>query len=153
VDYLAGSGWHPLETSHGKAGAVICFESIFPQISRVLVSHGAKILFVLTNDGWFERTSAAEQHLQMSVYRAIENGRYVVRSTTTGISAVIAPDGQITSKLGLWKPGIMQGTVETMTHRTIYNRFGDWFAYMSAAIAIVFSVTVRIRRKALCNHG
>ena len=147
IDYIPGPGWHSVNTSHGKAGTVICFESTFPQISRTLVNDGARLLFVLTNDGWFARTAAAEQHLQMSVFRAIENNRYVVRSTTTGISAVIAPDGRILRKLPFWKRGLLTGDVQMRSSMTPYARFGDWFAYLCAVVAGIFITKARKQKK------
>ncbi|MFH1198760.1 MAG: apolipoprotein N-acyltransferase [Candidatus Omnitrophota bacterium] len=76
---------------------LICFEDVFPEISREFVKRGAGFLVNITNDAWYKYTSAAYQHFQASVFRAVENRVYIARSANTGVSGFIAPSGKIIS--------------------------------------------------------
>ena len=125
-----------LDSSIGKIGVSICFESLFPQISRAETRDGASVLFVTTNDSWFEHTQAARQHLMMSKLRAIENRRYVVRAALTGISAIIDPYGRTVTELGVFERGIVSGTVAPLHTVTLFTRLGQWFAYVCCVIVV-----------------
>ena len=74
-----------------------CFEDVFPELAREFVKRGARFLVNITNDAWYKKTSAPWQHLQASVFRAVENRVYLARSANTGVSGFIAPTGKITS--------------------------------------------------------
>ncbi len=76
---------------------LICFEDLFPELSRRFVRKGAGFLVNITNDAWYKHTSASAQHLQASVFRAVENNIILVRSANTGISGFISPRGRILS--------------------------------------------------------
>ena len=78
-----------------KFSVLICFEDLFPELSRQFVRKGADFLVNITNDGWYKRTSAPYQHLQASVFRAVENRRYLARAANTGVSGFIGPQGKI----------------------------------------------------------
>lgn len=136
-DVVPGSAHNLLPTRIGEIGVSICFESIFPHISRRETLDGAVALFVLTNDSWFGRTQAARQHLMMSRLRAIENRRYVARAASTGISSVIDPWGRQLGEIGIFRRGILTGRVLPRRDLTIYTRFGDWFAWGCAAFSVV----------------
>ncbi|MDO8684166.1 MAG: apolipoprotein N-acyltransferase, partial [Armatimonadota bacterium] len=75
-DYSPGPGYYPIKARFGNVGVMICFESIFSYIPRLMTNRGANVLVVMTNDAWFKRTAAAEQHYVMSILRAVENRRY-----------------------------------------------------------------------------
>ncbi|MBC7329720.1 apolipoprotein N-acyltransferase [bacterium] len=124
-DFTPGKGWHPLECKGFSLGPIICFESIFPRIAREYSIKGADILVVITNDSWFGRTWAGEQHLAFSSLRACEEGRYLLRATTTGISAIIAPDGKILKRAGLFVPAVLVGKVGEGKN-TPYTYLGDY---------------------------
>lgn len=136
VDYSPGNEYKVLKSDRGDIGVMICFESIFPQISRKLAGDGAEILFVITNDSWFGRTAAAAQHHDFSILRAVENRRYVVRNATTGISSLIAPDGRIIADAGLGESTVVKGSVATTDKRTIYTKYGDWFAALCVVVGV-----------------
>jgi len=85
------------ERIQNKFAVLICFEDLFPELSREFVKRGASFLVNITNDGWYKKTSAAYQHLSASVFRAVENRVPLVRCANTGISAFISPKGEITS--------------------------------------------------------
>ena len=148
VDIAPGPGYRPLEAEFGRTGVMICFESIFPYIARTIVRRGASVMVVMTNDAWFERTLAAEQHHAMSILRAVENRRYVARCAATGVSSVIDPWGRVRGATDIFEAGIVYGEMVPLKSQTFYSRFGDWFAYLCAALAAA-SLTRRALRRIL----
>ncbi len=101
----------PLETKSAPTrsiglGVLICFESTFPYIGRNRVLEGAELLVVPTNDGWFGRSRAPEQHLLQSAMRSIETRRPLIRAGNTGISAVVHPNGDIVGETKLYDVGV-----------------------------------------------
>lgn len=103
-DFVPGAEIKPIRLPKQKAGILICFESIFPEIARQQVQQGADFLIILTNDAWYGRTSAPYQHFDMAVFRAVENQRPLVRAANTGISGFIGPQGRIIKQSGLFTP-------------------------------------------------
>jgi len=138
-DFAAGKSFEPISMNSQKLGVAICFESIFPQISRALVNKGAEFLVIITNDGWFGQTAAAAQHRQMAVFRAVETRAWVARAAASGISCVIAPSGRIVKEIGLQKKGIISAEIWGRGERekTFYVKHGDWFVIMCALIAVI----------------
>jgi len=109
---------------------LICFEDIFPGLTRGFAQAGARWLVVITNDAWFGRSAASIQHLQASVFRAVEERMCVVRAANTGWSGVIAPSGQVLPaphQIPRFKPGVATGPVLPASGLTLYARWGDWF--------------------------
>lgn len=127
-----------------RYGPAICYEIVFPQIPRTQVLHGAEVLVTITNDAWYDGTSAPQQHLNQARLRAVETDRYVLRAGTTGISAVIDPTGRIVDELPMNGQGIVRGTFQPRHSTTPYVRFGDWFAWMACAV-VIFAIVVRKR--------
>ena len=117
-------------------GIFICYESIFGDEVRQFVKEGAEVLVNISDDGWYGDTGAPWQHLNMARMRAIENHRWVLRSTNTGETTAIDPDGNYTMttrhvRVAYALPfGFEQGT-------TFYTRHGDWVAYGCAAITLL----------------
>jgi len=146
VDLTAGTDFNLLKAGRTKIGLAICFESIFPYICRTLTHSGAEILCIITNDAWFERTAAAEQHASKSVLRAIENGRYVVRAATTGVSCIIDPHGRILARKGIFEQGIVKAKIVPLRRKTLYTRMGDWFVFLC------FGVTGGLTIWSLCKR-
>ncbi len=118
-------------------GTVICYEGIFPALVRRFVKDGARFMVNMTNDGWFGQTAGPLQHLGMYPLRAVEHRVSVVRAANTGVSAIIAPTGEITRTLPLFARGFLAERVPLRTRRTLYTRFGDWLAYVSLAVSAV----------------
>tara|TARA_Y100001933_G_scaffold112373_1_gene112595 strand:+ start:180 stop:1706 length:1527 start_codon:yes stop_codon:yes gene_type:complete len=106
-------------------GPFICYESIFPEITRELTLLGADILVNTTNDAWFGQTAAPYQHFAMSIIRAVETGRAVVRAANTGISGVIQPSGRIQYMTGLEETTTFVEEVPIHRENTLYTRFGN----------------------------
>jgi len=128
-------------------GIVICYEGIFPDLFREFVNNGARVMVNMTNDGWFGRTSGPAQHLTMYPFRAVEHRIAVVRAANTGVSAFIAPSGQIVRHLGLFERGVLADRVPLRQGRTLFTRLGDWVAWLSLALAAA-SVGAALRRPA-----
>ncbi len=120
----------PLAEGSNKIATPICFESIFPRISRAFVRNGAQALFIITNDAWFKGSEALEQHFAKAIFRAVETGRYTVQAANGGISGVIDPQGRILIFTRAEREQILQGTILLQDHATLYVRLGDWVVYL-----------------------
>lgn len=115
-------------------GVVICYEGIFPDLVREFVKGGARVIVNMTNDAWFGRTDGPWQHLAMYPFRAVEHRTAVVRAANTGVSALIAPSGQILRRLTLYHRDTMSEPLPLREGSTLYSRFGEWFAYLALAV-------------------
>ncbi|HOV90315.1 MAG TPA: apolipoprotein N-acyltransferase [Syntrophorhabdaceae bacterium] len=127
--FSPGKSHMPVTSSLGAIGVLICYEGIFPEISVNTVRKGAQVLVNLTNDAWYDRTSAPYQHLSFYVFRAIETERYVIRAANTGISAIIDTRGRIKEKTGIFDDAVLKGEFLLSHGRTFYVKYGDWFIY------------------------
>ncbi len=116
-------------------GVVICYEGVFPALVRRFVRGGARLMVNMTNDAWFGRTSGPLQHLAMYPFRAVEHRTAVVRAANTGVSAFVAPTGDIVEAMGLFERGNLIGRVPLRVRETLYTRFGDWLAWMALGIS------------------
>ncbi|MFQ5847469.1 MAG: apolipoprotein N-acyltransferase [Candidatus Methylomirabilales bacterium] len=137
-DFRAGEAFTVFETPQGRFGVLICFEAIFPDQVRRYVLAGADFLVNITNDAWFGDSSAPYQHLSMAALRAVENGVYLVRAANTGISALIAPTGQIVKQSDLFVEAVLRGRVVPRSGGTFYTRYGDLFAWGSGLVGLLF---------------
>mgnify|MGYP001173725110 CR=1 FL=1 len=140
-DFRKGEGNVPLAFGNHSLGILICYEGIFPELSRAYKKEGAKLLVNITNDAWFGRTSAPYQHLSMTVFRAVENRVFFLRSANTGISAIISPSGKIIKRTGLFERTTLRGSVKFLDRKTIYALYGDVFVYICLMLlgAVFFS--------------
>jgi len=126
----------------GKAfGVFICYEAIYPGEVRHFAASGAQLLINISNDGWFGRSAAAEQHLRMVRVRAVENRRWIVRSTNNGFTVSIDPYGRIYQPLLPDVRAAVDFPYDYRTDRTIYTRFGDWFAWLCVLISVILLAT------------
>ena len=135
-DFRAGEDFTVFDNPRGRFGVIICFEAIFPDQVRRYILGGADFLVNITNDAWFGNSSAPYQHLSMAALRAVENGVYVVRAANTGISALIAPTGQIVKQSDLFVEAVLSGTVVPGSSGTFYTRYGDVFAWGCGFISL-----------------
>jgi apolipoprotein N-acyltransferase len=131
-DFQFGNNDRPL-VGKFRYGPAICYEIVYPQITRTQVRNGANVLVTITNDAWYDGTAAPRQHLNQARLRAIEDDRYLLRAGTTGISAVIDPTGRILKQLPMGQQGIILGEFWARESTTPYVRFGDWFAWLAIA--------------------
>src|SRR5207237_10275774 len=123
-----------------KISTAICYESIFPNLVRQFVKRGSTLLVVITNDGWFDESSAPYQHLRMGVVRSVENRRWMVRTANTGISAIIDPYGRIEAQTTIGVRTILDGTAHFRSDHTFYTQYGDIFAYLNVFAVIILLV-------------
>lgn len=146
MDVTPGRGFNLLDGGPCRIGVAICFESTFPYISRALTASGAELLCVITNDVWFRHSAAAEQHAEMSILRAVENRRYLLRGAATGVSCIIDPRGRVMEGLPIFEQGTISATVECLRAKTFYTRHGDWFAW-ATLLLVGLACMVAARRR------
>lgn len=136
------------ELPGGRFGTLICYEGVFPALTRRFVAGGANFLVNVTNDAWFGKTSAPYQHLAQDTFRAIENRVPLVRAANTGISAVVDPDGEIRWQGPLFEMLWHVEEISWKDVRTFYTRFGDvfvWACALATAAALAFGIARRRR--------
>jgi len=136
----------PLWTPSGRVGIAVCFESIFPDVSRALVRNGAEMLAVITNDGWFDGTAGVRQHAAHSVLRAVENGRWVLRAANTGLTMVVDPKGRVRGAVPPRSARILVAQVGRVRTETFYTRRGDVFA-RAVLVALLGMILLPLRRR------
>ena len=108
-----------------KVGAMICYESIYGDYSRMATKKGADFLAVMTNDGWWGDTPGYRQHFRFAALRAIENRRYVVHAANTGISGIIDRQGNVLSATRWWEETAFRSNVECFDDLTPFVKYGD----------------------------
>jgi apolipoprotein N-acyltransferase len=135
-DYVPGNRIvvFPMDGHH--LGVFICYESVFPAEVREFVKGGANLLVNISNDGYFGHSAAREQHLEIARMRAVENRRWLIRSTNDGITAVIDPAGRIEERLPMYQELTAPVHFAFRDGTTFYTEFGDWFAWSCLAAAI-----------------
>ena len=123
-------------------GPLVCYESIFPNLSRAQVANGARLLVNITNDAWFGKTAAASQHMAMAVLRAVENHVYLARAANTGISCFIDAGGHILWQSEIDIPEAHALELPLMPGGSLYTRIGDVFAWgclILTGLALIFA--------------
>ena len=135
----------PLKYGDHNTGVLICFEILFPGISRAFVNNGAQILTTMTNDAWFGTTSAPAQHLAVAVLRAVENRRSLARAANTGISCFIDPLGRVSQATPLFEDAAVTADLPILSQTSIYTRFGDWLP-LACLIAMGLAFMVKGRQ-------
>jgi apolipoprotein N-acyltransferase len=135
-DFAAGSQVVAPRVGHHQIGTFICYESVFPNFVRQFARNGAEALFTISNDGWFGKSAAREQHLDIVRMRAAENWRWVLRAANDGITATIDPAGRVLGRLPLYTEATSYTGFNFRSDLTIYTRFGDWFPAVCAVLAL-----------------
>lgn len=141
-DFTPGEAFTLFSLAQGKFGVSICYEAIFPDLTRQFVKEGAQFLVNITNDAWFGRTSAPHQHLAMVTMRAVENSVPIVRAANTGISAIIRSNGRVVRSTDLFTKEWLCGKIFLSTSRTFYTQHGDLFTLL----CVGFSGFILFRR-------
>jgi apolipoprotein N-acyltransferase len=138
-DMFAGTEQTLFPLGNAKLGVLICYESIFPDLTRREVDDGADVLVNITNDAWYGKSSAPYQTLAMAALRSAETKVPMIRAANTGITAVIKPSGEITERTPLFQRGTEIGVVKWRPVRTFYTIAGDLFAelcFILSALAL-----------------
>ncbi|HEV2493668.1 MAG TPA: apolipoprotein N-acyltransferase [Terriglobia bacterium] len=144
-DFVPGTRIEAARTPDGALAVSICYEDIFPQLVRRLTPPGPGVMVNISDDAWYGNSSAAAEHLEISRCRAIENGRYLLRATNDGITAVIDPYGRVDEELPRHRQMVLPGHFNYVSRRTFYNAHGDVFAWLCVAVALGF-IGLRIRQ-------
>ncbi|MGB8010826.1 MAG: apolipoprotein N-acyltransferase, partial [Terriglobales bacterium] len=134
-EFQHGASHAPLDAGGQRLGMFICYESIFPDEVRLGPSQGAQVLVNISNDGWYGDSGAWKQHLQQTQMRAIENDRWLLAGTNTGMTAAIDPFGRIVAATPRKMRTALAAPYALVSGTTFYTRHGDWFAYLCAIIS------------------
>jgi apolipoprotein N-acyltransferase len=121
----------------------ICYEVVYPALVRQFVAGGSELLTTITNDAWFGPTSAPYQHFEQAAMRAIEEGRYLVRSANTGISGIVDPYGRVLERTAVYQPAVVVGEARFLRTSTFYSRHGDILAYAAAVVTAALLLLAR----------
>lgn len=152
-DFRAGKIGRTLPWRNEQLGVQICYEIVFPELSRAMANNGASLLINITNDAWFGKTSGPYQHFSMTVFRAVENRRSLARSANTGISGFIDPAGRILASTELLQEAVATQTVPLLKEKSVYTQIGDLFARVCLALALLIMVVEIVRWKTSKNKG
>jgi apolipoprotein N-acyltransferase len=152
VNMTPGTGAHDLRAMlpDGQPlsiGVLICFESAFPDMSRVDADHGARAIVYQTSDPTFQDTWALAQHASLGALRAAETGRPVVQAALTGDSAAFDPRGRLLSWFGPSRTGvdIVRLSLPAATARTPFDRLGDYVPWAAVGIALAYAIAAALR--------
>ncbi|HEY9141807.1 MAG TPA: apolipoprotein N-acyltransferase [Bryobacteraceae bacterium] len=145
-DFAAGRGVVVSPVGNHKIGAFICYESVFPNFVRRFAADGAEALVNISNDGWFGKTAARRQHLEIVRMRAVENRRWILRAANDGITAAIDPAGRVLSTLPLFVEATSIVHFNYETAETFYTRHGDWFAWLCALLVAACLAAAKLAR-------
>jgi apolipoprotein N-acyltransferase len=144
--FTAGQGSQIIDIPGiGAAYALICYEGIFAH--EIRYETRPRMLLMITNDAWFGNLSGPKQHLAQAQMRAIEQGLPLIRAANTGISAVIAPDGEIIAALGLGQAGFLDAQLPAALSPTLYSKFGDWPFWVSILFGAVLCIVMPLRHR------
>jgi apolipoprotein N-acyltransferase len=135
--FKAGRERKLLDVGKHHIGTFICYESIFPDEVREFADNGANLLVNISDDGWYGNSGAPGQHLNMARMRAIENERWLLRSTNTGITASIDPFGRVVISAPRNVRAYMQAPFAYITEKTFYTEYGDWFPICCVIISLL----------------
>jgi len=130
-----------------RISVAICYEVVYPDLVRRFVTGGSELLTTITNDAWFGQTSAPVQHFQQAAMRAIENGRYLVRSANTGISGIVDPYGRVLAQTPIFESAVLLGDARFLQTSTFFSRHGDVLAYASVVATLALLVVASRRVK------
>jgi apolipoprotein N-acyltransferase len=139
-DFAAGKRVVVSTVGDHRIGTFICYESVFPNFVRRFAAGGAEVLFNISNDGWFGRSAARQQHLVIVRMRAAENRRWILRSTNDGVTATIDPAGRLRGTLPTYTRAASYTGFTYIATQTVYTRFGDWFAAVCAVLSTFWLV-------------
>jgi apolipoprotein N-acyltransferase len=137
-DFTPGVSYGLMPIGTVRAGVFICIESAYPSIARRFTGEGADVLINISNDGYLGPTAVMRQHLANAVFRAVENGRPLLRVTNTGLTAFITSAGEVQDQTQGFRPEVRTWTIgRASTAPTFYAAHGDLFAAGCALISLL----------------
>ena len=148
-NFKSGDKINTMPLLNGRVGTAICYEIIFPDQVRRFTAESATVLATISNDAWFGKTAANDQHFNMAIMRAVENRRYLLRCAVTGVSGIITPSGAVSSRSETYKRMVIEDEAAMMDGTTAYVMVGDLFGYVCtiAALGWVFWLRFTARKK------
>lgn len=146
-DFTPGRIDKPLTVGKIQAGVLLCYESIFPDIARKWVKQKANVLVNLTNDAWYGKSSAPYQSFGMTVFRAVETGRSLVRAANTGVSGVVDPFGRLVVKSDIFVPWAAKARVPLLEDTTSFVLWGWFFGPVCFFAAVLLVIQVLLAKK------
>jgi len=135
-EYTAGTGPRLVPFRTLPIGGFICHEIMFPHLARESVLAGAQLLVSAGNDGMFKNAIVAEEQAVMARFRAVEEGRYLIRSMKSGVSAIIDPWGRELARIPVGEQGVVSEYVRAIPRLTTYAHWGDWIVWMAGLLAL-----------------
>jgi apolipoprotein N-acyltransferase len=149
MSHAVSGAWHQplLVAKDWKLATAICYEIVYPDLVRASAAD-ADVIVTLSNDAWFGASIGPHQHLQMARMRALENGRYVLRATNNGITAIVDADGRVTAELPQFEEGVLEGRFEVPRGRPPFVRLGEWPVLVLAAALLLLPLLKRGQARA-----
>jgi apolipoprotein N-acyltransferase len=144
-DYTPGDVFTVFSYGPLRFSCLICFESIFPEISHSFIAHGACMLVNITNDGWFGRISGSQQHNDMAILRAVENGVPLCRSANTGISMIVDQYGRVKQETDLFVQDFIYDSISLQTKKTLYRTIGAGLPILSLILCTIAISALYVR--------
>lgn len=155
-DMTPGDTSSIFELEKTNAGALICFDSIYENLTRATVKAGAEVILLSTNDSWFSSSSAVYMHNNQARFRAVESGRYVARSANTGISSFISNTGEVIAELPILTEGYLCADLVNISSRTLYSKVGNIFVYLCGILTLVpiaYDIIIRLKENNDLQNG
>jgi apolipoprotein N-acyltransferase len=149
-DLVPGDRTGVFDTGSVRVGLAICYEVAYDFVLAEATRAGAQLLVVPTNNAWFGRTEMTYQQLAMARLRAVEHGRAVVVAATSGVSAIVQPDGTVVRATGQFTADILVERVPVRSGSTLATRLGgapEWVLVGMAVVAVAAAVRARVRRR------
>lgn len=147
-DFTPGTNYTLMKVGDVRAGVFICIESAYPSIARSFTQDGADVLINISNDGYLGPTAVMRQHLGNAVFRAVENGRPILRVTNSGITAYITPGGEVKDATEGFQTAVRTWRIgRNENASTFYARRGDLFVAFNTAISVLLFAATFWRRK------
>lgn len=146
-NFVPGTSYAPAPAGRGRIGVFICYEEVFPQLVRRLTPRGPGVLVNISDDAWYGDSSAAFQTMEMARLRAIENRRYLLRSTNDGITDIIDPYGRVRATLPRHQQAALAGHFDFESGETFYTAHGDVFAWSCVILAGVALLLARLGQR------
>lgn len=145
-DFTPGKEFNTFSFDSLRLAPLICFESIFPDVSRAFARNGANVLVNITNDFWFGDTPGPVQHAEMAILRTVETGLPLVRCANTGLSFFVDPYGRVVQSLGTFREGVLVAEVGP-GKPSFYVRHGPWLLWIVGIFGILSIAARALWRK------
>ena len=146
-DGYAGKNYSVFKTDYADIGILICYDMDYSFVSRNIVRNGAEVLFIPTYDAMWWGELQHIQHSTMTLMRAVENKRFVIRTASSGISQIVDPNGRVLKSIGIGDSDIEIGKVQKISEKTFYTNYGFLFPFICIIFLIIIFILVFLRNK------